>query len=94
MERILAELYCERWQLEQRISELLQGDASIPARTLEIMNRDCDPVIAVCMHCGMIRDVAEDQWRPLEPWEVLPSAGVSHGLCPQCLEKHYSSKPI
>ena len=46
-------------------------------------------IVPVCMHCGKVRE-ARDQWASMEQYlkEHL-DLDMSHGLCPECLRKHY-----
>ena len=46
-------------------------------------------IVPVCMHCGNVRD-ADDQWSTMAKYlgDHL-DLGISHGLCPACLKKHY-----
>lgn len=44
--------------------------------------------LPICGHCKRIR--AEGEWKPIEDYISSHSAAkFSHGLCPECLEKHY-----
>ncbi|HVO38154.1 MAG TPA: hypothetical protein VMV03_03915 [Spirochaetia bacterium] len=47
-------------------------------------------IVPVCMHCGKVRGTAEEQWASMEQYlkEHL-DLDMSHGLCPECLKKHY-----
>ncbi len=46
-------------------------------------------VLPICMHCHKIRD-DKDTWQKLERYLGDHSdATISHGLCPECLERHY-----
>ncbi len=49
-------------------------------------------ILPICMHCHKIR--TDDQaWQRLEAYiEVNSDAKFSHGLCPECMEKHYKKK--
>jgi hypothetical protein len=45
-------------------------------------------LVSVCMHCRRIRD--GDRWTTMEEYVSKRSAATfSHGLCPDCLERHY-----
>jgi sigma-B regulation protein RsbU (phosphoserine phosphatase) len=71
--------------LEQRIVEL--GAALAEVRTLR-------GLIPICMHCHRIR-VGEDHWQRLEAYlEEHSDAELSHGLCEECLAKHYPEPPL
>lgn len=44
----------------------------------------------ICMHCKRKLDAAANgQKRPVEEDREHTREGISHGLCPDCLEKHY-----
>lgn len=49
-------------------------------------------ILPICMHCHKIR--TDDQaWQRLESYiEVHSEARFSHGLCPDCMEKHYGGQ--
>lgn len=45
--------------------------------------------LPICMHCKRVRDTT-DRWQQIENYiEAHSQAVFSHGLCVQCLEKHY-----
>lgn len=47
-------------------------------------------ILPICMHCKKIRDDS-GYWNQLEHYIVSHShADFSHGICPDCMEKHYS----
>ena len=47
-------------------------------------------IIPICMHCKSIRS-ADASWQSLEQYITEHSnAFFSHGICPSCLEQHYS----
>lgn len=46
-------------------------------------------ILPICMHCGKVRD-EQEVWQKLEEYVMENSeAEISHGLCPDCLTKHY-----
>jgi DNA-binding response OmpR family regulator len=46
-------------------------------------------LLSVCSHCKRIRS-ANDSWGSLESYvEQHSSAAFSHGVCPECYEKHW-----
>jgi hypothetical protein len=46
----------------------------------------------ICMHCKRILDTpANGQKRQIEDERPQLPMGISHGLCPECLEKFYSA---
>jgi len=49
-------------------------------------------IIPICMHCHKIHSDAES-WQRIEQYiEAHSDAHFTHGLCPQCLEKHYPER--
>ena len=45
-------------------------------------------LLPICAYCKRIRDSAE-QWQPIERYvEKRSEAQFSHGICPDCYEKH------
>lgn len=67
-------------RLNRKISEL--RDALSHVKTLQ-------GILPICMHCHKIR-TDDKAWQRLEAYiEVHSDARFSHGLCPECLEKHY-----
>lgn len=48
-----------------------------------------EAIITICMHCGKLRDDGQT-WVRLEQYMAKYSdTRFSHGLCPDCLEKHF-----
>jgi hypothetical protein len=46
-------------------------------------------LVPICMHCRKVRDTS-DSWEPMERYlKDHLDLDVSHGLCPECLKKHY-----
>jgi len=46
-------------------------------------------LLPICAHCKKIRD-DQGYWREVEIYiEKHSDVGFSHGICPECLEKHY-----
>jgi len=46
-------------------------------------------IIPICMHCHKIRD-DQEAWHGLEKYiENHSKANFSHGICPDCMKKHY-----
>jgi len=46
-------------------------------------------LLPICMHCKKIRDV-HGTWTVLETYlKARTDADFTHGICPQCLQKHY-----
>lgn len=53
--------------------------------------RDASGTILICMHCRRTRRNSPGgaEWELVESYMTNPPRGASHGLCPECLEKHY-----
>lgn len=50
-------------------------------------------MLPICMHCKKIRDEG-NRWHSVENYvRDRSSADFSHGICPDCLEKHYPPFP-
>ena len=46
-------------------------------------------LLPICSYCKNIRD-QNDQWRPMEEYIMARSeATFTHGICPDCMRKHY-----
>lgn len=51
--------------------------------------RSLEGLLPICSHCKKIRD-QNNQWQVLEEYIVARSeASFTHGICPECLQKHY-----
>jgi hypothetical protein len=60
--------------------------------TLSLMRRIrfLEGLISVCMYCKRVR--TDDQWISIEQYVAKHSeAEFSHGLCPECLERHFEA---
>jgi hypothetical protein len=63
-------------------------------RTLDLENaleniKTLKGIIPICSHCKQIRDDS-GYWNQLEAYLAKHSeADFSHGICPDCLKKHY-----
>ena len=67
-------------QLRNRVTELEVAMAHI---------KFLQGILPICMFCHRIRD-DEESWRRIEDYlEEHADVQLSHGLCPQCFEKHY-----
>lgn len=66
--------------LAHRILELEEAQRQI---------RSLHGIIPICMHCHKVRN-EEEIWQRLESYIAAHTdAMLSHGLCPECREKHY-----
>jgi hypothetical protein len=46
-------------------------------------------IIPICSHCRKVRD-DQDYWQEVENYlHQFTSVRFSHGICPDCLKKHY-----
>ena len=69
--------------LATRVAEL--EDAAAHIRTLQ-------GILPICMYCKDIRN-DDDAWEALETYiQNHSDAQFSHGLCPQCYEKHFGAE--
>lgn len=67
-------------QLRNRVAELEDAMAHI---------KFLQGILPICMFCHRIRD-DEESWRRIEDYlSEHADVQLSHGLCPQCFEKHY-----
>ena len=67
-------------QLQNRVDELEHAMAHI---------KRLQGILPICMFCHRIRD-DEESWQRIEQYIMENSdAQISHGLCPDCFEKHY-----
>jgi DNA-binding response OmpR family regulator len=72
-------------------SEMLAARLKVAFRIVNLEKdiQQLQGILPICMHCHRIRkdDVA---WQKLESFiEDKSAAQFSHGLCPECLQKHY-----
>jgi hypothetical protein len=52
--------------------------------------RDYSGTVSMCMYCRRtLRHYPGKYWELVPEYLVKPPQGVSHGLCPDCLEKHF-----
>ena len=66
--------------LSRQVGEL--QDALAHVKTLQ-------GVLPICMHCHKIRS-DQESWERMENYiQGHSEAELSHGLCPECLEKYY-----
>jgi len=72
-------------QLEQRATELEAAISQV---------RHLEGIIPICMYCKKIRD-DEQLWHNVEQYISEHSeAEFSHGICPDCMEKHFGESAI
>lgn len=67
-------------ELRDRVAQLEEAAAHI---------KSLQGIIPICMFCRRIRD-DEESWRRIEDYLARHAdVQLSHGLCPECFEKHY-----
>jgi hypothetical protein len=70
-------------ELKVRLSELEEALAHV---------KRLQGILPICSHCKRIRSDPET-WQRVEQYVTEHSeARFSHGICPECLTKHYSGK--
>jgi len=88
---------CKRSELEARVSVgfrvvQLQGILANRVRELEgalAHIKTLQGLLPICSFCHKIRD-DQDVWQKLETYMVEHTeADFTHGICPECIEKHY-----
>jgi K+-sensing histidine kinase KdpD len=74
-------------QRRRALHSLQNANRALQAALDEI--RTLRGILPICMHCKQIRD-AEGHWVRLEKYVQEHShAEFTHGLCPECFQKHY-----
>lgn len=72
-------------ELQRRLAELEQALAHV---------RRLQGIIPICVHCHSVRRDPET-WQRLDAYVAEHSdAKFSHGICPNCLERHYASSGL
>ena len=73
---------------QKALTETLTQQKEQIEATIARMKR-LEGIISICMHCKKIRN-EQESWDQLETYITHHSdAMFSHGICPECLEKHY-----
>ncbi len=75
-------------QLQEALAVRLRElqEANLHVKTLQ-------GLLPICMHCHKIME-GDDQWLKLETYlSEHTDVQFSHGICPECLEKHYPAEP-
>lgn len=73
--------------LSNTTRELHKKNAQLQAALKEI--KTLQGIIPICSHCHKIRD-DQQIWNQLEAYiSEHTDAMFSHGICPECMEKHY-----
>jgi hypothetical protein len=77
----------QKAEIVARHEELLRQNSKLEHALAHV--RTLQGVLPICMHCHKIR-TDEESWQRIESYiEAHSDALVSHGLCPECLSKHY-----
>lgn len=85
--RIFTELYNQRRLIERQKAELAQKLEELQKAMSEI--KVLRGIIPICVHCKKIRD-DKGFWEAVEKYiEEHADVGFSHGICPDCLRKHF-----
>jgi DNA-binding response OmpR family regulator len=75
--------------IRQQRDELRLCNASLEAALARI--RTLEGTLSICMHCKSIRNDGAS-WQKIEEYLLLHTdASFSHGICPECLVRHYAS---
>jgi PAS domain S-box-containing protein len=76
---------------EDRMLEALRANEKLLGELREAMGRvkTLSGLLPICQHCHRIRDGAGAWVRMEEYISQRSQASFAHGLCPECLEKHY-----
>jgi len=82
---------CARIEVGRRVVELQTALAGRVEELQAALDRvkTLQGILPICMHCHKIRN-DHQSWERIEKYISLHTdAQFSHGLCPECLEKHY-----
>ncbi len=75
---------------ERKAGEARQAQLILDLQRSLRENRVLRGLLPICSHCKKIRD-ENDSWQPMEAFiDTRTDAKFSHGICPDCLRKHYS----
>lgn len=81
-------------QNEQRLAEL-RNALAVRVRELEEASahiKTLQGIVPICMYCHKIR-ADQESWQQLELYiQQHSEAQFSHGLCPDCMKKHFPKK--
>jgi len=74
-------------ELIEALLGLMHSNCLLQNALLEV--KTLQGLLPICAHCKKIRD-DQDNWQPMESYISQHSAAkFSHGVCPDCLLKHY-----
>ena len=73
--------------LEEKVESLSKLNAELHEAMEQI--KTLKGIIPICSHCKKVRN-DKGYWEQVEKFiETNSEAGISHGICPECLRKHY-----
>jgi sigma-B regulation protein RsbU (phosphoserine phosphatase) len=87
----------DRGELQARVQvgeRVMQLQCALAARITELQDalshvRTLQGILPICMHCHRIRE-DHDSWQRIEKYiQEHSDVEFSHGLCPDCLRRHY-----
>ncbi|MBF0241583.1 MAG: hypothetical protein HQK64_03795 [Desulfamplus sp.] len=88
MANMLREIQHKNREIEQKNFEIEEKNRALEKAYSEI--KTLSGIIPICMHCKQIRD-DQGYWNRVEEYITKHSAAqFSHGICPDCMKKHYS----
>ena len=94
--RQLALTLTEKWNLNRKAAlKMSDLDEMVKERTIKLEEallqvKSLSGLLPICAHCKKIRD-DKGYWNQLETYISTHSeADFSHGICPGCLQEHYS----
>ncbi|MBF0112506.1 MAG: hypothetical protein HQK74_07215 [Desulfamplus sp.] len=88
MANMLREIQHKNREIEQKNFEIEEKNRALEKAYSEI--KTLSGIIPICMHCKEVRD-DQGYWNRLEEYIAKHSAAqFSHGICPDCMKKHYS----
>lgn len=73
--------------LEEKVASLSKLNAELHSAMEQI--KTLKGIIPLCSHCKKVRN-DKGYWEQVEKFiETNSDAGISHGICPECLRKYY-----
>ena len=89
-------------ELEARLrvgEQLLELRGALEAKARDLQNaldrvKRLQGLLPICVHCHKIRS-DDKSWQSLDQYfREHSDVQISHGVCPECLEKHYSEEEL
>ncbi len=91
---VFLKLYQQRRLIEDQSKLLAEKVESLSKLNAELHSaleqiKTLKGIIPICAHCKKVRN-DKGYWEQVEKFiETNSDAGISHGICPECLKKHY-----